>query len=138
MKYQIKCIEVEAVPMTREEYCDMRGWSVPANEDRLDNGMFVTYPNGHDTWVRLPVFNETYTPVKESTVLSRLTDEVMDNSNRLNKLTAFLQAQQSKVDAGERPDIGYEDLRDLFLQQTLMTELNKVLTARLERMQAKG
>jgi hypothetical protein len=35
-----------AKPMTRGEYNDYRGWTVPANEDPLDAGYLVEYMDG--------------------------------------------------------------------------------------------
>ena len=37
---------VNAVPMSRQEYNDFRGWQVPADENPLDEGYLVEYLDG--------------------------------------------------------------------------------------------
>ena len=56
--------------MTRKEYNDFRGWSVPANEDGNDEGFLVEYidggnPNtpsyaGYVSWSPKDVFEKAY------------------------------------------------------------------------------
>ena len=58
---------------------------------------------------------------------TRLVEERAQNKERLDKLSAFLD-QQSNLTT---PTIAYEPLRLLFLQQTLMLELDKVLVERI-------
>jgi hypothetical protein len=38
--------EIKAVPMTRQEYNDYRGWTLPADEDGSDAGYLVEYIDG--------------------------------------------------------------------------------------------
>ena len=38
--------EVNAKPMTRKEYNDLRGWVVPPDEDQNDDGYLVEYIDG--------------------------------------------------------------------------------------------
>ena len=56
--------------MTKEEYCDYRGWEVPENEDPSESGYFVEYmdggkPNhsdhvGYVSWSPKDVFEQAY------------------------------------------------------------------------------
>ena len=56
--------------MTKEEYCDYRGWKVPENEDPSESGYFVEYmdggkPNhsdhvGYVSWSPKDVFDKSY------------------------------------------------------------------------------
>ena len=56
--------------MTKEEYCDYRGWEVPENEDPSESGYFVEYmdggkPNhsdhvGYVSWSPKDVFDKSY------------------------------------------------------------------------------
>lgn len=135
MKYQLKPRVVNAVPMTKQEYCDKRGWLVPFDEDAAEIGMYVSYP-GLDrvTWVCMKVFDDAYTVVEESTVVSWLTNEVTTLAGNLNKLTMFLDKQQSLVDGGDQPTVDRQSLNELFLEQTLMRELLQVKSGRLSRM----
>lgn len=135
MKYELKSMQVDAEPMTKLAYCEMRGWGVPFDEDPTEAGMLVKYPeHNHTTWVRQSVFDKAYSLIKESTATTRLADELVLLSNNLNKLTAFLEKEQSLVNSGSAPTVGYESLRDLFLEQTLMRELITVKSDRLGRM----
>lgn len=135
MKYQLRSMQVEAEQMTKLAYCQMRGWDVPFDEDPDEVGMLVKYPtHNHVTWVRQEVFAKTYEQVVESTPANRLADELVVLSNNLNKLTVFLEKEQGLVNNGGKPTVGYESLRDLFLEQSLMRELVNVKSGRLRRM----
>ena len=135
MKYQLKPRVVTAVPMTKRAYCEKRGWDVPFDEDADEVGMFVTY-DGLDrcTWVCMKVFDDAYAAVEESTPVTRLTEELEQNSERLSKLTLFLNAQQKLAEQNKSPVVGPDMLRSMYYQQALMRELNAVLTTRLSQM----
>lgn len=64
--------EVKAKPMTRQEYNELRGWTLPANEDGNDKGYLVEYVDGgkanteqyagYVSWSPEDVFNRAYKP----------------------------------------------------------------------------
>ena len=66
-----------AKPMTRQEYNDYRGWTLPADEDGHDAGMLVEYVDGgkandprHEgyiSWSPMDVFHRAYRPVSGMT-----------------------------------------------------------------------
>lgn len=65
---------VNAFPMNKETYCKLRGWNIPADEDALENGYLVEYPNslpnhpqfrGYISWSPAAAFEETYRNVEE-------------------------------------------------------------------------
>lgn len=135
MKYQLKPRLVTAVPMTKRAYCEKRGWDVPFDEDADEVGMFVTYDDlDRCTWVCMKVFDDAYAVVEESTPVTRLTEELEQNSERLSKLTLFLNAQQKLAEQNKSPVVGPDMLRSMYYQQALMRELNAVLTTRLSQM----
>ena len=121
--------------MTKRAYCQQRGWDVPFDEDADEVGMYVTF-DGLDrvTWVCMTVFENTYAVVEESTPTTRLTEELEQNSERLFKLTLFLDAQQKLAEQNKPPVVEPDMLRLLYLQQAIMRELNVVLTSRLSKM----
>lgn len=51
---------VEAKPMTRGEYNKYRGWTIPANENPVDNGYLVRYSDGYESWSPQKQFEEAY------------------------------------------------------------------------------
>jgi hypothetical protein len=61
---------VAGQPMTRQQWCDYRGWKLPANEDGADQGYLVEYkdggkPNdprhkGYISWSPKEVFEGSY------------------------------------------------------------------------------
>lgn len=57
---------VNAYPMSRADYYDLRGWRVPDNENPLDKGMLVVTDededNEHLCWKTMEVFNRHYAP----------------------------------------------------------------------------
>lgn len=46
--------------MTRGEYNEYRGWTIPADENPDDNGYLVKYSDGYESWSPEKQFNETY------------------------------------------------------------------------------
>ena len=72
-------------------------------------------------------FDARHEEAKPDNYFTRLVEEQGQNKERLDKLSSFLD-QQSKMTT---PTIAYEPLRLLFLQQTLMSELDKVLVERI-------
>lgn len=65
---------VVAIPMTRREYNDYRGWELPSDEDGSDKGYLVEYtdggkPNhkdheGYISWSPAPQFENVYQNIK--------------------------------------------------------------------------
>lgn len=54
---------VHAEPMTRQEYNDLRGWTLPHDENGDDEGMLVADgESGHKTWIPAEQFCKTYNP----------------------------------------------------------------------------
>ena len=46
MKKYIGIKYINAIPMTRQQYNDFRGWTVPADENPDDEGFLVEYTDG--------------------------------------------------------------------------------------------
>lgn len=66
--------EIIAEAFTRENYCELRKWAVPENENGADTGFIVVDPNlpinvpdskfkGHLTWMDTLTFESQYSPV---------------------------------------------------------------------------
>ena len=54
--------EVLARPMTRGDYNEYRGWTLPDDEDGADEGYLVEYPdNVYESWSPKDVFDAGYT-----------------------------------------------------------------------------
>ncbi len=61
---------IRAKPMTRQAYNDLRGWTLPADENGADTGMLVEYLDGgasnvpgfdgYVSWSPTDVFNRAY------------------------------------------------------------------------------
>ena len=49
---------VEAKPMTRGDYNEYRGWTIPKDEDPNDAGYLVVYPDGYESWCPKQQFEE--------------------------------------------------------------------------------
>ena len=61
MKTYSGTMSVDARPMTRAEYNELRGWELPADENGDDLGMYVEYPNtGHKNWMTRDIFGLTF------------------------------------------------------------------------------
>ena len=63
---------LDAISMTKKEYCAYRGWTIPSNEDPNEAGFLVEYadggkPNdsrheGYISWSPADVFKQSYRP----------------------------------------------------------------------------
>lgn len=51
---------VEARPMTRGDYNNYRGWTIPKDEDPNDDGYLVKYSDDYVSWSPKAAFDEAY------------------------------------------------------------------------------
>lgn len=58
---------VEATLMTRKEYCEGRGWTVPADENPDDQLYEVVYDDGYMSMLPKARFEETSRPIEKMT-----------------------------------------------------------------------
>lgn len=49
-----------ANPMTRGEYNELRGWTIPPNENPADEGFLVKYEDGYISWSPKETFEAAY------------------------------------------------------------------------------
>lgn len=62
LKY-IRCHIVEAKLMTRGDYNKLRGWIAPANENPADEGYYIVYPDGYQSWCPKAQFEAAGRPI---------------------------------------------------------------------------
>lgn len=79
MQKYIGVKQVEAKPMTRGEYNDYRGWTVPADENPNDEGYMVKYANDYVSWSSKEIFEKSYhivgvRPLNDTALLMLSTD----------------------------------------------------------------
>lgn len=89
---------VKAVPMNRKDYNDLRGWSVPSDENPEDEGYLVEYQDeshknldgfeGYVSWSPKDVFEKGYR--LSETFTDRLKNEMEDLEVKIQKLENFL------------------------------------------------
>lgn len=134
---------IYALPMTRQEYNDFRGWQLPADENGSDAGFLVQYADGGTTnvegfsgylsWSPAEVFNRAYRPFGSAqpqpvpTFLDRLMKERLDLQEKCEKLAQFLTTEAFASLA----DLDRGLLHD---QYEHMTSYMSVLTTRLGRL----
>lgn len=95
---------VKAVPMNRKDYNDLRGWSVPSDENPEDEGYLVEYQDdshknveGFDryiSWSPKDVFEKGYR--LSETFTDRLKIEMEDLEEKCQKLEDFLSSSKSE------------------------------------------
>ena len=51
---------IKAMPMTRGEYNNYRGWIIPKDENPDDDGYLVVYKDNYESWSPKGVFEEAY------------------------------------------------------------------------------
>ena len=66
MKKYIGCRMFEVEPMTRGDYNAYRGWSVPADENPLDEGYLTKDPDGHVSWLPKNTFEKAYMKLEDN------------------------------------------------------------------------
>lgn len=60
MQNYIGTKQIEAEPMTRAAYNEMRGWKLPADEDGSDEGYLVKYSDNYISWSPKKQFEDAY------------------------------------------------------------------------------
>ncbi|MBP3412654.1 MAG: hypothetical protein J6K89_05280 [Oscillospiraceae bacterium] len=65
MKTYIGTKVIEAEPMTRGDYNQSKGWTLPVGENPEDEGYRVIYPDGYISWSPKEVFENTYREIGE-------------------------------------------------------------------------
>lgn len=93
---------VQAKPMNRQEYNDLRGWQVPDDENPTDDGYLVVNSgvsernvdgfDGYVSWLPKLAFDEQYK--KYDTPIDRMQIEADDLDDKLLKLEAFINKGQ--------------------------------------------
>ena len=125
---------VLATTMTRGEYNEYRGWTIPENEDPTEQGYLVEYVdggkpnddrhNGYISWSPRDVFEQSYHQAQ--TPQDRVRLEQRDLYDKLDKLENFL-------DKGQ-PDFIDDEQWDLLKEQQMhMDAYNDVLTKRIAK-----
>jgi hypothetical protein len=94
--------QLKAMPMTKASYCELRGWSVPADEDPAEVGYCVEYqdggkPNlegfvGYVSWSPADVFEKAYRPCGSH--VDRMRIEYGELRERTRKLADFIGSAQ--------------------------------------------
>lgn len=135
---------VHAYLISRGAYNQLRGWTVPANENPDDLGYLVQYADGQETnvpgytgyvsWSPRDVFERSYREVgvaaKEETFLDRLMKEHFELGQKVKKLEAFFET-------GAFKKLDSRDAHDLREQHTHMANYYWVLNRRLIRLDPK-
>ena len=89
MKKYLGIKTLEARPMNRLEYNNYRGWQIPLDEDPLENGYLVKYPDGYESWSPEEQFELAYTEFDDTKPFSSYGKIVLD------KFLGFLSAAPS-------------------------------------------
>lgn len=63
MRQYINVEQVEAKKMTRGDYNNYRGWSVPTDENPADEGYLVKHSDNYVNWIAKDEFEKTYNVV---------------------------------------------------------------------------
>lgn len=138
MKKYIGCKLIEAKPMTRGDYNKYRGWTIPADENPMDEGYLLRYPDGYISWSPKKQFDDAYREYGEaelpatailmfsSDYLERFKAEYYQNVIRYEKLRAML-------DKWDKDQLNFEPTcpRSTYnMQINAMTDYIAVLEAR--------
>lgn len=76
MKRYIGTKVVNAKPMNRIEYNNFKGWTIPSDENPLDEGYLVQYEDGHVSWSPKSTFESAY---RKTGSLKGLTHDLLTN-----------------------------------------------------------
>lgn len=61
--------KIEAEPMTRGDYNDLRGWTIPKDENPADEGYIVKYSDGYVSWSPKQAFEEAYSKIGDKPLI---------------------------------------------------------------------
>lgn len=122
---------IRAIRMNRQEYNNLRGWTVPSDENPEDDGYIVEYVNdskpnvegfeGYISWSPAKPFEEAYRP--SGSFIERLKIEQEELETKIKKLSTFLQSDETDMS---------EAYRELLNKQLVaMTTYNDILLTRL-------
>lgn len=124
---------INAKPMNRKDYNDLRGWEVPADENPNDDGYLVEYmdggkPNhsdfkGYISWSPKDVFERAYKP--STTPVDRMQIEYDELGNKLIKLGEF-------IERGKPTFLNDKEWELLNKQREYMANYANVLLKRME------
>lgn len=99
MKHYVGTKQILAKPMTRQEYNDYRGWTLPDDEDGNDTGFLVEYIDGgaanhpdhkcYISWSPKDVFDKAYKQ-HDDDFIGRMELEYDQLNERTDKLRAFI------------------------------------------------
>jgi hypothetical protein len=67
---------IEAEPMNLGDYNNLRGWTIPENEDPATEGYMVQYDSGYKSWSPKAIFESAYLPLEGDG--STITESVVD------------------------------------------------------------
>lgn len=128
---------VNAEPMTRQEYNDLRGWQVPNDENPFDEGYLIEYTDdgqsnttthkGYVSWSPKDVFEKSYLPSEHP--IDRMAIENLQLLDRLKALDGLLEKPQPKFISDKQWSL-------LQSQRGYMKAYFKVLDERIEDMAA--
>lgn len=66
MNYYMGFKLIKAEPMTRGDYNKFRGWTIPEDENPLDEGYIVYYSDNYCSWSPKEVFEKAYMEIQEN------------------------------------------------------------------------
>lgn len=66
MKAYIGTKIIQAKPLTLGEYNNLRGWTIPGDEDPAREGYYVVYSDAYVSWSPKEVFEEAYRPISRT------------------------------------------------------------------------
>lgn len=130
---------INAEPMTRAAYNELRGWQLPADENGADEGHLVEYldggkPNvegreGYISWSPKEVFEKAYRPVVSGAegrpaYQVRVIEEKSALDEKLGKLKLFLESDIS---------LAAKDRAILVEQANAMSTYSAILGQRIQR-----
>lgn len=106
--------EIRATPMSRRDYNDLRGWTLPEDEDGDDEGYLVEYTDGgkanvegfrgYISWSPKDVFERAYNPQEsyEDRIRVKLKDvkrdiSILGDTVRIGEHYGDLDAKEKKI-----------------------------------------
>lgn len=125
--------EVHAMPLTRGEYNDVRGWTIPENENPDDEGYLVVYNLGtadeYVSWSPKHIFNDGY---HQLDTFGRHLDQTDTMIIEHNELMAKLVKLNEFMDSDRYEQLESNSKYLVFRQNDCMASYEIILRKRLE------
>ena len=141
MKKYISMTDIEAEFMERGIYCNLKGIPVPPDADAFEDGYYIRYPDGHETWLSKDIFKSTYKEANALPLLRTIPNMASDDYKKrfqaeFDQLKIRYDELKSMVEKWDKKKLDFIPLspRSIYIKQLVaMVDYMFVLSIRAKK-----